>query len=649
MKHLALAALLLAAQDRPRLVPGVSITFETAAGADVRHARLAALYVPAGTPSTPFLAPGPFRATFEGFVSVDIGTECFFTAEGRGTLTLTVAGKPALEAAGDDFARGEGKPVMLRKGRNRLVARYAGPAAGDAWVRLFWSSVDFAREPVPPTALSHDADLPALERGRAMRQGRELLASRRCLKCHAHEAKGMPELEMDAPSLAEAGARLRPDWTAAWILEPRSLRPEATMPRLPGITVQDAADIAAYLGTLGKPADPPKAAADGGRLFADLRCVACHTLPEREPAADRIPLRHVRAKWSPGALAAFLRAPEKHYAWIEMPNFNLTEDEASRLAAFLLSRPQQDVKPAPAGDAGRGRTRFESAGCMNCHAAPGTNAFKAAPCASLPKDGRACKAADSGLSAAERAAIAAVDLESLSREAAPEFAERQVKALRCAACHKRDGEADLWHELAKEAEALAPPKEQDPEVLNVPIEPVVPSLTWAGEKLKPDWMGAFLSGRVPYRPRPWLPVRMPAFPARADLLARGLALSHGCPPIQAPEPAPDPALAGIGIRLAGKNGGLACTSCHDVGRVAAVGVFEAPGPNLMHTRERLRRDYYLRWMLAPLRVEPGTKMPQFSNEGRSQLTEFLDGDAARQFEALWHYLLAGEKIRAPRD
>src|SRR5688572_25465400 len=48
--------------------PGLMVTFDSAGRTDTRPARLAALYIPAGTPPTPFLAPGPFKATVEGSV-----------------------------------------------------------------------------------------------------------------------------------------------------------------------------------------------------------------------------------------------------------------------------------------------------------------------------------------------------------------------------------------------------------------------------------------------------------------------------------------------------------------------------------------------------------------------------------------------------
>ena len=41
----------------------------------------------------------------------------------------------------------------------------------------------------------------------------------------------------------------------------------------------------------------------------------------------------------------------------------------------------------------------------------------------------------------------------------------------------------------------------------------------------------------------------------------------------------------------------------------------------------------------PLAIDPATKMPAyFDAEGRSQLTEFFEGDAAKQIDAMWHYL-----------
>jgi mono/diheme cytochrome c family protein len=664
---LLMAAAPLFGQDRPaapplpdakdQIVPGLALHLDGGGVQDVRSARLAALYVPEGTSASPFLPPGPFKATWEGFISVDLGTDCSFAAAGNGAVTVTVADKPALSAKGDDLSKVEGPSVRLRKGRNKLVVKYESPAKGDAFLRLSWASTDFQREPVPPLALSHNVNAAPVRAKRRLREGRELVASRRCLKCHTGDAKGMPELEIDAPSLAEAGVRLDPDWIASWILDPRAIRPEATMPKLAGIQPQDAADMAAYLATLGKPEADPAVAADaaklGGHLFAEMRCIGCHTLPDKEPAPDRIPFTFLKQKWKPAALKKFLLGPEKHYAWIEMPNFGLKDDEAAKLAAFLLGRPGKAVKAVGLeGNPVRGKQQVESRGCVSCHTVAGTNAFKTAALQDLKWAG-ACKGADFGLSPAQQeaiAAFAATDRASLAREALPEFAERQFLALRCFACHKRDDRLDGWSEVASEARELEPPKkEDDGEFATIaPADPWFPSLTWVGEKLKPEWAVAFLKGEIAERPRPFLKnLRMPAFPSRARGLIHGLSLEHGYPVTSPPDSAPDKELAEFGRKLSGPAGGLDCLSCHGIGARGATKVFEAPAPNFKLSRARLRKDYYDRWVREPLRLEPGTKMPQFIKDGRTQLTEILDGDGVKQADALWNFLLEGDAIRPP--
>jgi mono/diheme cytochrome c family protein len=663
-----LAALAAASQERPaapplpdepeKLAPGLALTFESGGASDTRAARVAALYVPEGEPPSPFLPPGPFKALFEGFVSVDLGTDCTFSTVGTGSVTVTINEKPAAE----------GNPVFLKKGRNRIAVRYESPARGDAWLRLSWSSTDFPKEPLGPLVTSHDSNARPLRAQRRLREGRELVASRRCLRCHADPARGAPELDMDAPSLEDAGARLEPGWVEKWVQGPRALRPEATMPHPAGVTPQDAADLAAYLEWLGSARGgeppPPDGARAGGHLFAELRCVGCHTLPEKDAAPDRIPLRHVKAKWKPAALKEFLKAPDRHYAWIEMPSFGLTDQEAARLAAFLLSRKGEEIPPSGrAGDATRGAARFQALGCLSCHKAPGANAFQAPALRAIPPAGwsRGCMAGkpdgrspDFGFSEAQRQAVlafAATDLSSLSRESPPEFLERQVKALRCQACHKRDRDHDYWSDLAGEAKDLLPPKKEDPEFAEVQAaDPQAPPLTWIGEKLKPEWMAAFLKDPARDRLRPYLGAfRMPAWKSRAELLARGLVLSHGCPPASPPDPEPNAELAEVGRKLSGANGGFDCLQCHGIGPKAATKVFEAPGPNFKHSRARLRKDYFDRWVRKPLAVEPGTKMPEFFRDGRSQLVEVFDGDADRQIEAIWQYLLQGEKIRPPAE
>ena len=114
---------------------------------------------------------------------------------------------------------------------------------------------------------------------------------------------------------------------------------------------------------------------------------------------------------------------------------------------------------------------------------------------------------------------------------------------------------------------------------------------------------------------------------------------HGFTLTAAKDAKPAAEIIKAGETLIGENGGFNCTTCHTLGDRAATAVFEAPGTNLAYARERMRKGYYDRWLLHPLRIDPESKMPRFSDDdGKTPLSDFFDGKAAAQFDAIWHYL-----------
>jgi hypothetical protein len=154
-------------------------------------------------------------------------------------------------------------------------------------------------------------------------------------------------------------------------------------------------------------------------------------------------------------------------------------------------------------------------------------------------------------------------------------------------------------------------------------------------------MGNFIAGHEKNKPRPWIIARMPGFATYAENLSKGLPHQHGFGASLTPdsEAAGDPEKIKIGETLVGENGGFNCIQCHILGNRAATAVFEAPGPNLAWAPQRLRREYFLRWALAPTRIDPDTKMPKFADEeGKTPLTDFFQGQAREQFDAIWQYL-----------
>jgi mono/diheme cytochrome c family protein len=187
--------------------------------------------------------------------------------------------------------------------------------------------------------------------------------------------------------------------------------------------------------------------------------------------------------------------------------------------------------------------------------------------------------------------------------------------------------------------SVAPPPENAVEGATVPPH-FIPPLTWFGEKLQTGYMAAMIAGAQGFKPRPWLASRMPGFGGPGGGIAHGLAHSHGFPLIDLPaEPQPTAETAEIGKKLIGPDGGFNCMQCHGLKEQPATAVFEAPGINFAYSSQRLRKGYYHRWMLNPLRVDPDTKMPKFSEDHQTtQLTDVLGGKATPQFEAIWQYL-----------
>jgi mono/diheme cytochrome c family protein len=661
--------------------PGLKLTLESNGVTDVRPARLISLRVETGSAPSPFLAPGPFKATWEGDLLQRIKGDYNFLAIGRGTLKVTVNEQPALDLIEDDFASKPGPTVKLKKGKNAIRAEYASPKdGGEATIRLLWSAKEFIPESVPPTLFTHEASDKPLREQERIRAGRMLVAELRCLKCHTSEAAGaMPEMSADTPSLEDVGQRYTQAWLALWINNPHEMRPDTVMPRVfasAGDALdQRARDIAGYLvessaktQATAEPDATTELVAHGTRLYTTLGCVACHVQPDQTPAPDapqnRVSHKFVKAKFQPGALKAFLLKPEAHYQWIKMPDFRLSDEEADALVAFLRSRKSPELKDDVSGDPKRGKELFQSSGCLSCHSMKLENAFKAKPLAQLSDWTRGCVAGDASrrgnapdfsLNDEQRAsilALAATNFESLKRDTPAEFAERQVVALNCTACHARDKQDDAWSGLSAEVAALTQnlPPEDEKSQGEISGDQSRPPLTWVGEKLRPQWMATFIGGQLGYKPRPWLAARMPGFPARAKMLAEGLAASHGCPPMQPPPGKPDEKLAEIGRTLAGKAGGFSCIQCHSVGDQKALAAFEAPAINFGHVTDRLTREYYDRWVYNPQRVLPGTRMPQFAdNNGKSALKDIQGGDARKQYDAIWNYLLAGDKIVPPAN
>ena len=627
----------LRAADNPA---GLAVTFAAGGASDLSVAENVWLHVPAGQPATPFLAPGPFTATWKGQVAAELRADFTFHAEFNGDLKLTVNDTVVLEGKGEGDKPVTSKSVRLNKGANNLVAEFKSPASGDAFVRLFWSNKETPYNPIPLAELSHP-ETDDLKKALLVRRGRDLFAENRCAKCHTTPG-GMPELAMDAPAFDGIGGRRNFDWLARWIADPHALRPGTPMPQvLSGADTKDKAEsVAAYLSSLKGTPIPEVKPGDieaGKALYEKLHCAACHNPPD-VAAADpkKISQKQVKAKFSPGALVAFLQKPNEHYAWIRMPGFKLTAEEAQNLGAYLEGSADKPAdRSAPTDDAllKKGQAIVQTAGCLSCHVLGGAkNEFAAKPLTDLAaakwtagcladKPADDSKAPRYAFTDDERAALrafGATDRSSLTRHTTADFLARQSVALNCRECHgKFEG---------------------------------FPAYELLYGKLKPEWTAKFIAGTHPVKPRPWLESRMPNFPAYAEHLATGLATIAGLPAKTPADPAPSDTadLAKAGLKLVSANGGFACVSCHPVGEMGATQVFEAPGINLASSFDRIQPSFFRRWLRAPTSVDPSTKMPgYFDEEGKSPLPDVLGGDGPKTIGAVWEYIRLADKMPRP--
>ena len=642
---------------------GAKVTFESLRkGGDGPHserARLLSLAVERGETPTPFLAPGGFRATFETVVTLPARDRVRFRLAGRGRAKLLVNGKQTL----DGVMRGRrpletDKPIRLRKGENDLKLVFESSAMGDGELRLFWSGYDFGFEPIAPELLSFAADDEQVARGEQLRLGHQLFAERRCARCHEYDQKRVAEsaysdLDRGGPDLRGIAGRVHAGWLVRWMQDPRALRSHVSMPRF-SLSEQDAKDVAAYLAGLGTAAADTaltaKQAEAGAVRFFELGCVACHVAPKGDPAdaelGDRIALGFVGQKWRATALVAYLQQPARHHPDVRMPNLKVTVDEARELAAYLL----QDAQPAtgPTGDAKAGRRLVRKHGCVLCHLfdeeiPPVDRIF---PRYRSLDDSRGCLsdelhhrgAPDHAFSDEQRAALRAFlphAADAPFRRAPTDFFARHFASDRCYACHALDGERATWQRVVEQASQQTGtplPKEQDPSAQGVP------SLTWTGGKLQPSWIRAFVGGELG-SPRPWLTARMPAFERHGAAITAGLVREHGYGSRDEPVRPGDAQLAIHGERLIANGTGFGCVQCHALGDKPATQVFEREGIELTLSRKRLRHEYYTRWLADPPRLDPESRMTKFANsKGKTAFTDVLDGDATRQFEAIWQYL-----------
>lgn len=495
------------------------------------------------------------------------------------------------------------------------------------------------------------ADAPTLSAGRA------LMEKSGCFACHA--ARGHEDFRSDAPPLDTIAVKTGSQWLQNWLSSPITVDPNAAMPNF-RLSAQDIRDLSHYLFSRPVPADlrlavetaaaePAGVAARGKTLFAESRCISCHTVDGKgngsAPELGKIASRATR-----GWLIAFLRDPHAFNPQTRMPQYGFSDADARDVVAYFedelrdFDAPPTILEPLRVNQtiAERGGKLFKTAGCFACHSTTTKEAERFGPDLDgigdrraisldfgkrndLPRTLEAWLAAKiseprsfaSGLKmptfafdASQRRAIVTALL-AMPAQPVPEAYRNApplqaslvpagaigavISRYRCLSCHQigsRGGDTSTA------------------------------ALTFEGSKVNRDWLAKYLL--VPFSIRPILPERMPVLkmsPVEAEHLADAIETWYVDPAIPDDPFVGHPASdhdAAEGARLYTT---LGCRSCHIIGNSG--GYY---GPPLSDTHARLKPGWVFRYLQNPQRWRADVRCPNYglTDTDALRLTAYLE-------------------------
>ncbi|MFN3188972.1 MAG: family 16 glycoside hydrolase [Aureliella sp.] len=308
-----------------------------------------------------------------------------------------------------------------------------------------------------------------------------------------------------------------------------------------------------------------------------------------------------------------------------------------------------------------GQKHFQTQGCVNCHqfdsdgqTVKSSGAFSdtfavtdltqgclAPPNSDQSSNPVSALAANFDLSDSQRNAI-----QSWLRQpeqplpAAPtahltEHVDLTMAAMNCYACHQRDGKGGP--EDARDFVFKTTMQEMGDEGR------LPPRLTGVGDKLHGQYLSDVLQNGA--NERPYMLVNMPGFgkdnlPGLTDAF---VSLDQKTEAEIKPADLPLARRKNVGRKVVGSQG-LSCVKCHVFGSESTPGI-QAIDMTRMTTR--IREDWFHRYLHSPETYRPGTRMPASFTDGKSVLTDVLDGSPSAQIDAMWQYLSDGDKAKTP--
>lgn len=672
----------------------------------VRYDAQPAFALARGQTPDPRLKAKDWKVLWKGVIKVPRSGNYLISAEHSGGIVVFINGQFVKVADANEADARVSDRVNLSVGLSNISVQYTQDDSPPL-LRLYWEADGLPRERIPTTAFGHMKS--SIDAGNRVYSNpdskftaaRLAVEESNCTACHLPRGTASSLIvPQPAPPLTNIAWRLNAGWIYNWLGNPQSLRPDALMPRLFTNDEKGSAEryaVAAYLKTQthrgGSYFNEPVTEGlipEGERLFNRTGCRVCHDKRGEQPAM--VTLASLGQKYKPIGLENYLKDPLADNPGGRMPSLNLHAKEAAALAAYLGARDAKDSKspdlPAPPSaevlrdlmlDYGMitakqslteseptVRDRIESLGyrimeAKNCGACHEFQYSKSRLGHSFAKHDLAdicdrrtggCLSPDNANpdgkvphfgKSLDRAAVSDFLSECLNGAGSPapgEDARLTLLRYNCLGCHERNGEGGLAPDVVK---SLAENQTQETAEMVSP-----PSLTGVTGKLRESYLkGVLLDGK---RSRPWMSLRMPQFPKEVmATLPAGLAALDAEPlddktaRVVESSKVDEKQLAEAGRTLVGSRG-FGCTKCHDMLGVPSGGT---RGPDLSLVADRVRFEWFDRWMTDPQRIQPGTRMPTVFLNGASPYKDVLDGDPAMQRLAVWHYLSNSKKLPPP--
>lgn len=387
---------------------------------------------------------------------------------------------------------------------------------------------------------------------------------------------------------------------------------------------------------------------DGSKLIIDDQMVAdCDGIHPHQTVSGRktlgVGFHEVVVEYFQGGGEATLE--------VQISGQGLTQQP---LSGFLFVEPKVPAetpgKPQFVLDAGlaeKGRSLFASIGCASCHTltidgkalASSVQAkplMETNPVAGCLAENTTGKAPRYRLNAKQRQSLA-LAIKAGAVEAPAETIHRTMASLNCYACHKRDELGGV--EAARDGVFESRQKEMGDEGR------LPPGLTGVGDKLRPDWLKHVLDNSANDR-KEYMVTKMPKFgPANVESLVT-LFDQVDKRPDELPKAEfaePEYRVKAAGRHLVGGQA-LSCIKCHDFGPYPSTGVRAI---NLTTMHQRLRPEWFYRYVLDPQEYRRGTRMPAPWPFGQTTVRNVLNADVNLQVQAVWMYLSDRTKAAVP--